>query len=415
MFHVPSLAGRRPAALGFIFVTVLLDLLAFGIVIPVLPRIVQSLLAGNTMRAALVLGIFSTAWAAMQFVFSPLLGALSDAFGRRPVILISLLGLGLDYMVIALAPSLAWLFVGRILSGITAASFTTASAYIADVTAPEQRAAGYGMLGAAFGLGFVLGPALGGVLGSIEPRLPFWVAATLCLLNAAYGAFVLPESLPRAQRVPLTIARANPFGALSLLRARRGLSGVAAVAFLFYLANEVLPAVFVLYAGFRYGWSEIEVGAALALMGVAGVIVQGGLTGPVIRRLGERRTLFIGLALGAAGFATYGLARSGPMFLLGIPLMALWGLAGPAAQSIMTQSVAASEQGRLQGALNAVRGVSGLIGPGLFALLFAASIHTGSGWQYPGAAFLLAAALLAAASFFAWSVTRRNREAELAK
>lgn len=407
MPSIPPSGGGRPAALAFIFVTVLLDLLAFGIVIPVFPRLVESFLGGDTARAAVVVAAFSTMWAIMQFVFSPLLGALSDAIGRRPVILISMAGLALDYMVLALAPTLGWLFVGRIVSGITAASYTTASAYIADVTPPERRAAGFGMLGAAFGLGFVLGPALGGVLGSIDPRLPFWAAAGLCALNAAYGIFVLPESLPLERRTPLTVARANPLGALALLRSHSGLSGLAAVAFLFYLAHEVLPAVFVLYAGYRYGWSQLDVGMALAGMGVAAVIVQGGMTGAVIRTLGERRTLFVALAFGAAGFAVYGLARTGPWFLLGIPFMALWGLAGPAAQSIMTQEVGGSDQGRLQGALNAVRGISGLVGPSLFGLIFASSISAVSRWDLPGSAFLLAAALLAAASALAWRVTRR--------
>lgn len=401
-----AVAARRPAALAFIFVTVLLDILAFGIVIPVFPRLIETVLGGDTARAAVIVALFSTTWALMQFIFSPLLGALSDAVGRRPVILIAMLGLALDYMVIALAPDLVWLFIGRLISGITAASYTTANAYIADVTPPERRAAGFGVLGAAFALGFVLGPALGGLLGQVDPRLPFWVAAGLCLANALYGAVILPESLPPDRRVPLTLGRANPFGALRLLRSQDGLRGLAGVAFLFYLAQEVLPAVLVLYAGFRYGWSLIEVGVVLAAIGIASVIVQGVLIGPVIHGLGERRTLLVGLGFGAAGFAIYGMARTGPEFLLGVPLMALWGLAGPAAQSIMTQGVAGCEQGRLQGALNAVRGVSGLVGPGLFALIFAVSIHAQPGWRSPGSAFLLAAALLAAALLLAWSVTR---------
>ncbi|MEO6463534.1 MAG: MFS transporter, partial [Candidatus Eisenbacteria bacterium] len=256
----PVVAPPRRAALAFIFVTVVLDVLALGLVIPVLPKLVETFLGGDTAAAARVFGVFGTVWAAMQFVFSPLLGALSDRFGRRPVILISNFGLGIDYILMALAPSLAWLFVGRVISGIVGASWTTAAAYLADVTKPEERAANFGRIGAAWGLGFVLGPALGGVLGGIDPRLPFWVAAVLTLLNACYGLFVLPESLPRERRGALDLRKANPLGSLRLLRGHRGLLALATVAFLFWMAHQVLSSTFVLYTSYRYDWSPTLVG-----------------------------------------------------------------------------------------------------------------------------------------------------------
>jgi len=247
-------AGKpRRAAVAFILVTIALDMLALGMIIPVLPKLVERFMGGDTARAAEIFGAFTTVWALMQFLFSPLLGALSDRYGRRPVILLSNLGLGLDYIVMALAPTLMWLFVGRVISGITAASISTAQAYIADVTPPDRRAASYGLLGGAFGLGFILGPALGGLLGAIEPRLPFWAAAAFSLANAAYGLFVLPESLALDHRSGFSWRRANPVGSLLLLRSHPELSGLASANFFANLAHVVLPTVFVLYAGYRYG------------------------------------------------------------------------------------------------------------------------------------------------------------------
>ena len=401
-----SPAAPRRAALVFIFVTVVLDVLALGIIIPVLPKLVVDFLEGDTARAAGIYGLFGTVWALMQFFFSPVIGALSDRYGRRPVILLSNFGLGLDYILMALAPTVGWLFVGRVISGITGASFTTAGAYIADVTPPERRAAGFGMLSAAFGLGFVLGPAVGGVLGSINPRLPFWGAAGFTLVNATYGLFVLPESLPPERRTPFAWRRANPLGSLKLLRSHPELLGLAAVTSLFYLAHEVLPSTFVLYANYRYGWTESTVGLTLAGAGVCAMVVQGGFVQPIVTRFGERKALLAGLMFGVAGFAIYGMAATGPIFLIGIPVMAFWGLFGPAAQGMMTRRVGPSEQGQLQGALNGLRGVSGLIGPGLFTLTFAAFIGSLRDWQLPGAPFLLASLLLAVAAVLAWRITR---------
>jgi len=396
----------RRAALVFIFVTVVLDMLALGMIVPVLPNLVVHFLGGDTARAAAIYGLFGTAWALMQLLFSPVLGALSDRYGRRPVILLSNFGLGLDYVLMALAPTLGWLFVGRVISGITAASFATAGAYIADVAPPEKRAAGFGMLGAAFGLGFVLGPALGGVLGAMGPRLPFWVAAGLSLVNAMYGLFVLPESLPRERRGVFAWQQANPVGSLRLLRSHPELLGLGTVAFLRSLAHAALPSTFVLYAGYRYAWDERTVGLTLAGMGVCGMVVSGGLVGPAVTRFGERAVLIAGLLFGAAGFAVYGLATTGAKALLGVPLQALWGLSTPAAQGLMTRRVKPAEQGQLQGAQSSLMGIAGLIGPILFTFTFATFIGARRDWHLPGAPFLLAALLLAAAVVLAWRVTR---------
>ncbi|MGH8178943.1 MAG: TCR/Tet family MFS transporter [Steroidobacter sp.] len=397
------LAAPRRAAFAFVFVTVLLDMFAIGVIIPVLPKLVEDFMGGDTARAAAIYGIFGTAWALMQFFFSPVLGALSDRFGRRPVILLSNFGLGLDYILMALAPSILWLFIGRVISGITAASISTAGAYIADVTPPEGRAAKFGMLGAAFGAGFVVGPALGGFFGEIDPRLPFWIAAGFSLLNAMYGLFVLPESLPPEKRTAFSWRKANPVGALKLLRSHRDLWGLAWVNFLSNLAHVALPTLAVLYMGYRYEWNTRSVGFLLAGVGVCSVIVQGVLVGRVVKVLGEQRTMLVGLICAALGFAIQGLAPTGTAYVVGIVVMSLWGLTGPALQGLMTRLVSPGEQGQLQGANSSIFGMSNLVGPILFAQLFAAAIVTHREWHMPGAPFLLSAVLVV----FAIAVTLR--------
>ena len=399
------MSGRR-AALGFIFVTALLNMLSFGIVIPVLPRLVAQLAGGDVARAAYYLGLFGTAWALMQFCCAPLLGLLSDRHGRRPVILLSNLGLGIDYVVMALAPSIAWLFFGRVVSGITSASMPAAAAYISDVTAPSERARAYGLFGAAFGIGFIIGPALGGWLGASDPRLPFWAAAVLSLGNALYGLLVLPESLaPEHRRRRLDWRQANPIGALRLLRSHRELSALAAISFLSFVAHEVYVTVFVLYANLRYGWDDRMVGAALALVGITSMAVSALLVGPTVRRFGERRTLHLGLAFGVIGFVMFGVAATGTMMMLAIAVDALANLANGPSQSLMTQRIAAEEQGALQGALAAVRSIAMLIGPMLFSATFAAFL--GAPWFLPAAPWYLAALLLLCALLLALAVRAR--------
>ncbi len=402
----PSAPPR--AAFIFVFITVLLDMLAIGIVVPVLPKLVVDFLAGDTARAAVIYGVFGTAWALMQFVASPVHGALSDRFGRRPLILLSNLGLGLDYILMALAPNLWWLFAGRVISGIAAASIATSYAYIADVTPPAQRAARFGLLGVAFGAGFVFGPALGGIAGAIDPRLPFWIAAGLSLANVAYGLIVLPESLPLERRAPFLWRRANPLGSFSLLRSQPQLMGLASVGFLSNLAHASLPSIGVLYMMHRYGWDERTVGFTMAGVGVCAMVVQGALIGPVVGRFGERTALVAGLLFGVAGFAVFGLAGTGLVFWSGIPLMALWGFASPALLGLMSRRVGPSEQGQLQGANASIMGIANLLGPVLFAQTLAYSIGTGSGWHLPGAAFVLAALILAFAMAIGWCTTARS-------
>jgi MFS transporter, DHA1 family, tetracycline resistance protein len=368
-------------------------MMAVGIIVPVLPKLIIEFQHGDIASAAHYVGWFATLWALMQFLFAPIIGALSDHFGRRPILLLSCLGLGLDYILMAMAPSLAWLFVGRLISGITAASYPTAGAYIADVTPPAERAGKFGMLGAAFGLGFIVGPALGGVLGGIDLRLPFWVAAGLSIVNTAYGYFVLPESLPKERRKPFRIANANIFGSLRLLRSHPELFGLALVAFVMGLAHESLPNTFVLYVHQRYGWGETQTGLALALIGVGSVIVSMMLVKPLVRRLRERRTALLGLACGVMGFSVFALAPQGSLFLLGIIGLALMGIAGPSVQALMSQRIAGAEQGQLQGALGSIRAVTGMIGPILFTSVFA-NVVARSSAPLLGAPFLLSSALL---------------------
>ena len=398
------------AAFGFILVTVALDMLALGIMVPILPKLVIELEGGDIASAASATGIFGFTWNAMQFLFSPVIGAASDRFGRRPVVLLSNLGLGLDYVLMALAPNLRWLFVGRIISGITAASFSSATAYIADVSPPERRAAHMGLVGAAFGFGFVIGPAAGGLLGQVNLRLPFWVAAALSLLNAAYGFLVLPESLPPARRAKIVWSSANPLGSLALLRSDATLLGLAIIVFLDYVAHESLPSCFVLYTDYRYGWNERDVGMALAGVGVTTTIVQAALVGPAVKRLGERGALVAGMTFGAVAFAFYGLSSTGAMFILGIPFGALWGIAAPAIQALMTRRVDPMHQGRLQGAITSLRGIGGLIGPIMFTQAFAVAIRPGSPLPIPGAPYLLAAALLLACTAMSGHATRLVRQ-----
>src|ERR671935_1650583 len=354
------------AAFAFIFVTVLLDMLAFGIVAPVFAPLVVRLEGGDTAAAAGMLGLFAATWALMQFLFQPVLGGLSDRFGRRPVILLSNLGLGLDYVVMAIAPNLAWLFVGRLLSGITSASYATAGAYIADVTPVERRAARFGSLGVAFGIGFIVGPAVGGALGAVDLRAPFWAAAALSLANFAYGFFILPESLPAERRSAFQIHAANPIGALHFVRTRPGLSTLAITAFFAYLAHDSLPATFVLYSQYRFAWDERAVGITLALVGVSSMVVQGLVVGRAVERLGERGALAAGLVIGITAQLVLGLAPVPALFALGIPLWSFFGLFGPSLMGLATRSCEPNEQGRLQGAFGSLRAVTSVIAPLLF-------------------------------------------------
>ena len=407
---MPATIHSRPAALRFIFVTVLLDMVALGIIVPVLPKLISGFLNGDAAKAALAIGVFGTVWALMQLVFSPLLGALSDRFGRRPVILLSNVGLGLDYIIMALAPNVVWLLVGRVLSGITSASIAASNAYVSDVTPAEKRSAAFGFMGSAFGIGFILGPALGGWLGQVDPRLPFWFAAGCSLLNAFYGWLVLPESLPPEKRPEkFKFKGAHPIGALKLLRSHPSLMALAAINFIGYIAHEVYPTVFVLYVMNRYGWNQGTIGAALAVVGVSSIVISAGVVGPVVKKLGERLSLLLGLALGAIGFFLFGWAGTGLVFLLAIPVNSLWGLAGPPAQTIMTQAVPATQQGELQGALGSLRSIAMLAGPGIFSGVYAAFAKGDA--AVPGAPWYLACGLLIVSMVLARAVMPAQKTA----
>jgi MFS transporter, DHA1 family, tetracycline resistance protein len=396
---------RRTAAIIFILVTALLDVMSMGIVIPVLPQLIETLAGSNT-AAGMWNGLFVALWAAMQFLCSPVIGSLSDRFGRRPVILISVAGLALDFLLMALAPDLWWLALGRLLAGVTSSSFTSAFAYMADITPPEQRARGYGLIGAAFSGGFVAGPLIGGVLGEVSLRAPFWAAAALSALAFVYGLLVLPESLPPEKRMAFSWRRANPFGALRLLRSHPELSSLAGVNFLLYFAHHLFSAVFVLYAGDRYGWGAWQVGTLLALVGLMDMGVQGLLVGPVVQRLGDRATMVTGLAFGAVGILAMGLAPTGWLFVAAMLPNALWGLAMPTIQSLMTRRVSESEQGQLQGANNSVGSIAGIVSPLFFGTIYSLSVGPRPALPFIGSAFILAALVLGGAALLGWTAGR---------
>ena len=396
------------AAFAFIFITITLDMLALGIIVPVLPKLIVAFEGGDVAHAARIVGVFGFAWSAMQFLASPVVGAMSDRFGRRPIVLLSNFGLGLDYLVMAMAPSVAWLFAGRIISGITSSSFPTASAYVADVTPPEQRAAKFGLLGAAFGLGFIIGPAVGGVLGDIDLRLPFWVAGGLSLANAAYGYFILPESLPPEKRARVPWRVANPLGSLSFLRAHPELLALGATFFLYYFAHEVYPTLFVLYGDYRYAWSARDLGLTLALFGLGSTITSAFLIGPIVKRIGERNAMILGLSLSATSALVIALAYTGTLFFLSIPLASLGGLSSPSLMSIASRQASETEQGRLQGALGSLQGIAMMVAPLVLSQLFSASIQRG-GQPFAGVPFAFTSVVLLAALLLAARATRVSR------
>ena len=395
----PAIPRRgRKAAVVFIFAASLMDVIALGIMIPVLPNLVKQFAGGDTALAAEYTLAFSVTWGTMQFLCGPIMGMLSDRFGRRPVLLISIFGLGVDYLFMALAPTLRWLFVGRVINGITSASFSTANAYAADITAPQDRAKAFGVLGAAFGVGFLIGPAIGGALGNINLRLPFFVAAALALCNWLYGYFVLPESLPPERRSPqLTWQRANPVGAFAFLRERPNLGGLAAIYVLYTLAHNVFPSIFVLFVGYRFNWGPFGAALMLFAVGLMSIVVQMWVVGRVVKAIHERGALLVGLVCAILTFVIYGLASTPAWFVAGIPSGALSALILPGLQSLMSRRVPANRQGSLQGINSAFMGVCSIVGPMIYLSTLAFAVHEDAALHQPGLPLLIAAAFCTAA------------------
>ena len=393
---MPRVITRTRAAFVFIFITVLLDMISFGIIIPVFPQLILKLQGGDMAGAAAIFGIFGTAFALMQFIFSPVQGALADRFGRRPVILLSNLGLGLDYIVMAVAPTIPILFLGRLVSGATSASFSISGAYVADVTPPQERAARFGMLGAAFGIGFIIGPAIGGLLGAIDLRAPFWAAAALSITNFVYGALILPESLPKDRRTPFRLHAANPIGAVRFLGSRPVLMTLTVAMLFAFLAHDAIPNTWVLYTTYRFNFDERAVGVSLAIVGAASLVVNGFLLGRVVKRLGEYNPLLTGLGFGIVSELLFAFAPVTWLLLGTLPIYALAGLSGGPFQSIATREVQPNEQGQLQGALTALRSMVTLVTPGLYTGIFALFVGPLAGLGLPGAPYLLSAILMAA-------------------
>ena len=412
-FSRPVFAAPPRVASTFILLAVFLDMAALGISITVLPALIGRLAHGAD--AGWINGVFVGVWAIVQFACAPTLGALSDRFGRRPLLLLSMTGLGLDYVVMALAPDLWWLLAGRIVSGVTASSFSVCYAYVTDVTEESRRAAAFGRLGAAFGMGFILGPALGGLLGGMSVRAPFWAAAALSLGNAAFGLLVLPESLPRGRRAPFLWRKANPLGALSLLRSHPELGGLAWTHLLSQFAGASIASVYVLYVVGRFGWSLGMVGGSLAFVGVLVAVVQGVLVGRMTAALGERRTLLLGMAAGGLSLLGFGLASEGWMIFAALLAFGLWGVQGPSALALMSRRVSEAEQGRLQGAVASLTSLADGVGPFVFGAIYSVAIGAGARGAATGAAFLTAAAVMAGALAFAAAVLRRPEARALAK
>jgi DHA1 family tetracycline resistance protein-like MFS transporter len=389
-------AARKPA-LVFIFFTLFLDIFGVGLVIPILPKLVESLQGGNVAAASHTVGALAALYALMQFVFAPVLGSLSDRFGRRPVILSSLFGSGLDYVLLAFAPNLPWFFIGRALNGVSGANITAATAYIADISPPEKRAANFGIIGAAFGLGFIAGPAVGGLLGNHDLRLPFLVAAGMTLVNWLYGWFVLPESLAPENRRPFSWARANPLGSLAALGRVRIVAGLSLSFFLLKLSEYSLHATWVLYTGYRYGWTSGQVGLSLATVGLMAAIVQGGLARRIIPALGEVNALRSGLVVAGLAMIGYGFASQGWMIYALLVVGSFGGIAGPAMQGLISCNTPANEQGAVQGALTSLGSVAGFIAPLIGTGLFGYFIGASAPAKLPGAPFWLGGLLTFAA------------------
>jgi DHA1 family tetracycline resistance protein-like MFS transporter len=405
------MSTKRNPAITFIFITILIDVLGIGIIIPVLPKLMLELTGKGLSEASQYSGYLMASYALMQFVFSPIIGGLSDKFGRRPVILASLFGFFLDYLILVYAPTLTWLFIGRILAGITGASFTTATAYIADISNDENRSKNFGMVGAAFGLGFIIGPSIGGILGSYGSRVPFMFAAGLTLINALYGYFVLPESLKKENRREFDWKRANPVGSLKNLGRYPTLLGLVGALFCLQIAGQTHPSTWSYFTMKEFGWNSDQVGYSLGFVGLMVAIVQGGLNRVINPKIGDRKSVIIGLIFYGLGFVLFSLATKGWMMYIFMIPFGLGGIAGPALQSMITKQVAPNEQGELQGGITSLQSVTTIIGPLVASNLFAYYSDGKDHFQFPGAAFLMAGILTFLALVIALKSFPRNKEA----
>jgi DHA1 family tetracycline resistance protein-like MFS transporter len=406
------MATERKPAIGFIFITLLIDTMGFGLIIPVLPKLIAELKNISINQASAYGGLLLSTYAVTQFLFAPVIGNLSDRYGRRPVILSSLLGFGIDYIILALAPSFGWLFVGRVVAGITGASFTTAAAYIADVSTPETRAKNFGMIGAAFGLGFIIGPALGGLLAGWGIRAPFYTAAALCLLNALYGYFILPESLSEAHRRPFNWKKANPFGSLLFFIKKPAIGGLAICYFLIYLAAQSIQGNWSFFTMYRFHWTPGLVGISLAVVGALIGGVQVGLTRVLNPKIGDEKSIYLGLLLYTIGLVLFSFASATWMMFVFLVPYCMGGIAGPSLQSTLAGHVAPNQQGELQGALTSLMSLTTIIGPLIMNNLFTFFTSPKAPFQFPGISFLLGAVFMLCSLIIVWVVF--NREKKLA-
>lgn len=403
---------NRKAAMGFIFLTLLLDVTGLGIIIPVLPKLIEELIHGDISQAASYGGWLTFAYAIMQFLFSPFIGNLSDKYGRRPVLLFSLFGFGIDYIFLSLAPTIGWLFVGRIIAGITGASITTATAYIADISAPKDRAKNFGLIGAAFGLGFIIGPVLGGLLGVYGPRVPFIASAVLTFINLIYGYFVLPESLPPEKRRPFEWKRANPFGAFKQLQKYPAVSALALSYFLIYMAGQSVQSVWPYFGIEKFNWDIQTIGYSLGVVGLLVGLVQGVLIRYINPVLGNTKSVYVGFLFYAVGLILFALATQGWMMFVFLVPYCLGGISGPALQAIITGHVPANEQGELQGALTSLVSASSILSPIIMTSLFAHFTSRPHNIYFPGAPFVLGSIFMLAAGWVAYKVLNKEKEGE---
>lgn len=402
--------NQKQAAIGFIFITLLIDVIGLGIIIPVVPKLIQELIHGDVSEAAKYGGWLTFAYAFTQFVFSPLVGNLSDRFGRRPVLLLSLFGFSLDYLLLAFSPSITWLFVGRIIAGITGASITTASAYIADISTSENRAKNFGMIGAAFGLGFIIGPVIGGFLGHFGARVPFYAAAVLCLVNFIYGYFILPESLDKSNRREFDIKRANPVASLMNLKKYPSLIGLVAAVFLLHTASHAVQSNWSYFTMFQFKWDEKMVGISLGVVGILVALVQGGLIRWVNPKLGNVKSIYMGMALYTLGMFLFGFAtQSWMMFAFLVPYC-LGGIAGPALQAVISEKIPANEQGEIQGTLTSLISASAIIGPPVMSSVFYFFTHKEAPFIFAGAPFILGGIGMLLSTFVAYFSLRKHHQ-----